>query len=145
MSDETKLRSDTICYGDSAPEIIGSEPTGGSGIYDIKWIRKKDSDIVWDTIPGETGKDLDLTVAEDDTVSFKRVVFDRNQNPKVIDVSKEVTIIVQPLITGNVIGYDTIICWNQDPDALLPIGILGGGTIDSAVILIRHSRGECRQ
>ncbi len=31
------------------------------------------------------------------------------------------------------IGYDTIICFNQDPDTLLPTGILGGGTFDSAV------------
>ena len=133
VSNDTKSRIDSICFGESAPLIIGSEPTGGSGIYDIKWVRKIDDDVVWDTIPGETGKDLDLTVAEYDTLSLKRVVFDRNQNPKVIDVSKEVTIIVQPLITGNTIGYDTIICLNQDPDPLLPIDILGGGNFDSAV------------
>jgi len=133
VSDVTKSRVDSICFGDSAPKIIGSEPTGGVGPYDIKWIRRKINDVVWDTIPGETGKDMDLTVAEDDTVFFKRVVFDANQSPKVIDVSKEVMVVVQPLITGNIIGYDTIICENQDPLALLPLDILGGGNFDSAV------------
>ena len=54
-----------------------------------------------------------------DTTYYRRTVKD-NSVPVVIDISKAVTIIVQPKIEQNSLNFDTIICLNQVPNTIIP-------------------------
>ena len=54
------------------------------------------------------------------TTWFRRKVTDSN-TPALIDISKPVKIIVHQAITGNLVGKDTTICYNQDPLSLIPL------------------------
>lgn len=110
--------SDTLCEGETVPEILGSAPKGGMGPYNYKWI-KSDDRIVWDTISGETGDNLNLNINLYDTVYYKRIVTD-NSPTKIVDVSKAVAVIVQPEIQRNVFSFDTVICAGHITDAILP-------------------------
>ncbi len=130
VSDVTKSRVDSICYGESAPKIVGTTPVGGLAPYTFEWQKGAD-DGSWGGLLPDNGKDLDLLVPETDTIYLRRIVKDSSPT-QIIDTSKAVMIIVQPPITGNIVGYDTTIYWNQDPDALLPLDILGGGNLDSS-------------
>ena len=69
-----------------------------------------------------------------DSIYYRRTII--SASPVVTDVSKPVKIIVQPAITGNSIGKDTIICYNQDPLNLIPLnaGPSGGSTYRSGGI-----------
>lgn len=124
----TDTKIDSICYGQIPPMIIGTEPVGGVEPYTFRWEKKSDEDINWSLVPG-SGSTMNLTPIdpETDTVQFRRLVTDSNATP-VSDTSKAVTIIVQPPISNNLIGYDTIICAGQDPVLLVPqSGGPGGG------------------
>ncbi|MCD6200405.1 MAG: gliding motility-associated C-terminal domain-containing protein [Bacteroidales bacterium] len=110
---------DTLCEGETVPEILGSVPKGGIGPYDYKWIRS-DNRIVWDTIAGETGSSMNLNIILYDTVYYKRVVSD-NSPTKIVDVSKAVAVIVQPEIQQNIFGFDTVICAGQIPNVIVPV------------------------
>ncbi|HCC69722.1 MAG TPA: hypothetical protein DEQ09_01000, partial [Bacteroidales bacterium] len=122
-------QTDSICYGQVPPSITGTEPVGGDEPYTFRWEKKVDEDLIWSLVPGSGNtKNLVITDNETDTVQFRRVVTDSNATP-VSDTSKAVTVIVQPLITDNIVGYDTIICAGQDPESLLQQTgfVLGGG------------------
>ncbi|MBN1388334.1 MAG: gliding motility-associated C-terminal domain-containing protein [Bacteroidales bacterium] len=124
----TNSKIDSICYGQVPPMIIGTEPVGGVAPYTFRWERKVDEDVNWSLVPG-SGSTVNLTPSdpETDTVQFRRVITDSNASPA-SDTSKAVTVIVQPAISNNIIGYDTIICAGQDPEFLVPqSGGPGGG------------------
>ena len=112
-ADTTKI--DSICFGQVPGGITGTVPVGGDEPYTYRWEKKVDNDLVWTLVPGSgSTKDLVITATETDTVQFRRVVTDSNATP-VSDTSKPVTVIVQPLITDNIVGYDTTICNGQNP------------------------------
>ncbi|MCX6301200.1 MAG: gliding motility-associated C-terminal domain-containing protein [Bacteroidia bacterium] len=74
------------------------------------------------TIAGAILKDYTPTATEADTFWIRRVVTDNGAIPLVIiDTSKWVKIFVQPAITGNLVGKDATICYNQDPLSLIPL------------------------
>ena len=54
------------------------------------------------------------------TTWFRRIVSD-NGAPVITDKSNPVKIIVQQAITGNLVGKDTTICYNQNPLSLIPL------------------------
>ncbi|MFO7851113.1 MAG: gliding motility-associated C-terminal domain-containing protein [Bacteroidota bacterium] len=129
QSEFTYTRIDSICYGQIPHEIIGTEPVGGLAPYTFRWERKGDEEADWSLVPGSgSTQNFTPTDPETDTVQFRRVVTDSNTTP-ISDTSKEVTVIVQPPIVNNLIGYDTIICAGQDPELLVQQNglILGGG------------------
>ena len=111
--------SDTICEGDIIPAIVGSQPKGGTPGYDFAWEQSLDK-VTWVTVAGETGKDLDLGIHLTDTLYLRRVVTD-NSSPVIKDVSKVLTIIVQPEIRDNVLNFDTVICYGQQPPPIKPV------------------------
>jgi hypothetical protein len=53
-------------------------------------------------------------------VWFRRTITDKSV-PVLVDISKPVQIIVQPAITGNLVGKDTTICFSQNPLNLVPL------------------------
>ncbi|MDZ7634218.1 MAG: hypothetical protein U5L72_07160 [Bacteroidales bacterium] len=114
---------DSICEGMIPPKLTGTRPAGGSGTYTYQWQRSYDN-LIWANVAGTT---IDYTPASTEAISlwFRRVV---NDGAGIIDISKAVRIIVHPRITGNLVGADTTLCYNQDPHALwqLNAGPAGG-------------------
>ncbi|MBS0010176.1 MAG: gliding motility-associated C-terminal domain-containing protein [Bacteroidales bacterium] len=121
LSSRTGTQTDSICYGQIPEPFFGTEPVGGVEPYIFRWEKKGDSDINWSLVPGSGDtKDLVYTDPETDTLQIRRIVTDSNVSTPVSDTSKAVTIIVQPLISNNIVGYDTIICNGDDPIPLIP-------------------------
>lgn len=121
-------QSDVICFGMTPPLITGTAPVGGISPYTYTW-KKKTNIADWTLIPGVTTPDYQPVVETDpdiDTVYFMRIVNDQS-DPALVDYSKEVRITIQPLITGNTVGYDTTICFSQDTKPIESTDILGGG------------------
>ncbi len=114
---------DSICEGMVPPALTGTRPAGGSGTFTYQWQRSYDN-IAWSNV---TGTGIDYTPAATEAVSlwFRRVV---NDGAGITDISKAVRIIVHPRITGNLVGADTTLCYNQNPHALyqLNAGPAGG-------------------
>jgi gliding motility-associated-like protein len=116
---------DSICEGMVPPKLTGTRPAGGSGTYTYKWQRSL-NDITWSDISGAIGIEYTSATPETVTVWFRRIVDD---GAGITDISKSVQIIVHPHITGNLVGSDTTLCYNQDPEELYPLNAgPGGGT-----------------
>jgi len=111
---------DSIC-SDVIPEpVTGTLPVGGSGFYQYIWQKSYNLSELPDNITEATSKDYIPTETEIKTFWVRRIV--KDQDTELTDTSKWVNIIVQPAITGNLVGKDTTICQNQDPLDLLPLG-----------------------
>lgn len=117
---------DSICEGMVPPKLTGTMPAGGSGTYTYQWQRSYDN-INWSNVPG-TSFEYTPAASESATVWFRRVVSD---GAGIIDRSLPVQIIVHPRITGNIIGNDTTLCYNMNPEELYPLnsGPAGGNGI----------------
>ncbi len=123
-SSRTLTQIDSICEGLVPPKLTGTQPTGGSGTYTYQWQKSYDNSN-WSNTPG-TGIDYTPATAETTSLWFRRVV---NDGAGITDISKAVQIIVHPLITGNTVGSDTTLCFNQNPEELYPLNAgPGGGT-----------------
>lgn len=121
-SNVTGDQIDSICSNTDPPKLTGTSPIGGTGSYTYTWEKSYD-DASWSTIPGATSIDYDPPTIETSTVYYRRTVSDGILS----DVSKSVKIIVQPFIKNNIIGSPQIICYNQDPAALVSTGTLADG------------------
>ncbi|GAI55385.1 unnamed protein product, partial [marine sediment metagenome] len=65
-----------------------------------------------------------------DTIYYRRLVRDQS-DPQIIDISKVLTLIVQPKIQQNSFSFDTTICFGQVPNPIIPeypLPIGGDGT-----------------
>ena len=123
-SSRTLNQIDSICEGMVPPKLTGTQPTGGSGTYTYQWQKSYDNST-WSGTLG-TGIDYTPASAEINSLWFRRVV---NDGAGITDISKAVQIIVHPLITGNMVGSDTTLCYNQNPEELYPLNTgPGGGT-----------------
>jgi gliding motility-associated-like protein len=107
---------DSICSGQIPPKLLGTDPVGGLTPYTYQWQKSYDSitwiDLTNTELPGVNFTPFDT---ETDTLWFRRVVTDNTPVTPLVDISKAVKIIVQPLITDNIVGKDTVICFGQDP------------------------------
>lgn len=114
---------DSICEGMIPPKMTGTRPAGGSGTYTYQWQKSYDNSN-WSNVPGTA---IEYTPASTEAVTlwFRRVV---NDGAGITDISRAVQIIVHPRITGNLVGADTTLCYNQNPTALyqLNAGPAGG-------------------
>ncbi len=118
FSSRTGEYADTICEGEKIPKILGSAPKGGKLPYTYSWEVSNDG-VNWSILAGEMNKDLDLGIPLFDTTYYRRTVTD-NSSPAIKDVSKVLTIVVQPEIEHNRLQFDTIICAGQQPPPLQP-------------------------
>jgi gliding motility-associated-like protein len=107
---------DSVCEGMIPPKMTGTRPAGGSGIYSYQWQKSYDNSN-WNDVSG-TSIDYTPTANETTTLWFRRVV---NDGAGIIDMSLPVKIIVHPRITGNLVGSDTTLCYNMDPEELYPL------------------------
>lgn len=123
-SSRTLNQIDSICENMVPPKMTGTQLAGGSGTYTYQWQKSYDNSN-WSNTPG-TGIDYTPATAETASIWFRRVV---NDGAGITDISKAVQIIVHPLITGNMVGSDTTLCFNQNPEELYPLNAgPGGGT-----------------
>jgi gliding motility-associated-like protein len=114
-NDET----DTICSDVIPKPILGTTPVGGSGSYTYLWQKKNDSGGAPVNIPSSNTQNHSFSIPEPDTFFIRRVI--KDDVTLLNDTSKWVKIVVQPAITGNLIGKDTTICYGQDPLKLIPL------------------------
>jgi len=120
FSIQSEALNDTICEEDILPELLGTEPRGGTTPYLYKW-ESSNNNADWslelDYVAG--GEDYNPLSVMIDTTYYRRTVKD-SSDPVIIDISKTVTIIVQPKIEQNSLSFDTIICMNQMPNPIIP-------------------------
>ena len=115
-SEVTESEIDSICFGQTPPKLLGTNPVGGLPEYTYVWQKSYDS-ISWINLTNTEAPGVNFTPGSTETATlwFRRVVTDNTPVTPLVDISKAVKIIVQPLITDNIVGNDTTICYNQDP------------------------------
>ncbi len=118
FSSRTGEYADTLCEGETVPFLVGSDPKGGVPPYDFAWEESTDK-VTWTTLAGQNAKNLNLGVPLFDTTYYRRIVTDQS-SPAIKDISKTLTIVVQPEILQNRLQFDTIICYGQQPALLEP-------------------------
>lgn len=111
---------DEICYNDDPDQIIGKEPSFGTGVYVYQWQRRTNS-TSWENITGANQKDYDPSNLTD-TTYYRRIVY----SDDCFDESEEDTIIVLLPISNNIIETvnPTKTCYETQKqiDATLPKG-----------------------
>ena len=132
-STATGVRTDTICEGDIPAPLEGTLPKGGTAPYQYRWESSEDLSA-W-TVEADYGSgqpNFIPSVPLIDTTYYRRLIRD-NSVPQIIDISKPVTIVVQPQITDNVFAVDDTVCSGNQPDTIfatprLPAGGNGPGS-----------------
>jgi hypothetical protein len=115
-SEITLSNTDSICFNLVPPKFMGTEPIGGTLPYTYLWQKSYDS-IAWSDLANSEAPGLNFTpsATETDTLWFRRIITDATPVTPLVDISKAVKINVTPLITDNIIGKDTTICFNLNP------------------------------
>ena len=118
-SSVTGNQIDSICSNVIPKPITGTLPVGGSGSYQYIWQKTYDLAVLPSVIGTATARDYIPSAVENSTFWVRRIIKDLGTS--LTDTSKWVNIIVQPAITGNLVGKDTTICNNQNPLLLKPL------------------------
>ncbi len=111
--EQSLTQLDSICEGMVPRKMTGTRPAGGSGSYTYQWQKSYDNSI-WTDVSG-TNIDYTPSSVEAVTLWFRRVVDD---GAGIVDQSLPVKVVVHPRITGNLVGADTTLCYNQNPTEL---------------------------
>jgi hypothetical protein len=120
-SSVTGNQVDSICSTAIPPKITGTKPVGGTAPYTYLW-EKSYNQVTWLPLTNDADPtNFTPSGTEPSTVWFRRTITDSSIPTAHNDISKAVQIIVQPAITGNLVGKDTTICFNQDPLNLIPL------------------------
>jgi gliding motility-associated-like protein len=123
FSFNTGADHDTICESDTPPKMLGTAPKGGTPDYEYQW-RSSTDNINWDSI------EVDWTTSQRDyypvyqlfdTIYYRRYVRDQSVPTPIVDISKVLTLIVQPKIQQNSFSFDTTICNGQVPNPIIPV------------------------
>ncbi len=129
-STATGQNTEEICEGDIPAPMIGTTPQGGQPPYVFQWQSRTDV-TAWGNIAGANGKDYTPSAPLLVTTYYRRVVRDSGL-PVITDISKEVTILVQPRIQDNDLSaYNEDICSGDQPLEIIatpPIPTGGTGT-----------------
>jgi len=121
-SEVTGTQIDSICSDVPFGKITGTTPIGGTPPYTFLWEYSTTSETAgFSAAPGINNQPDYTPGLLTDTTWFRRIVTDSGTPAALVDISKPVKIIVQPAITGNLVGSDTILCYNQDPLGLVPL------------------------
>ena len=118
FSTVTGNQTDSICSNVSFGIIAGTTPFDvNNNSIDIQWQSSSDG-LVFTNITGATEREYSPPGLLPDTTWFRRVVTAAD----ITDESMPVKVIVQPFITGNVIGDLDTICYGLNPKTLISIG-----------------------
>jgi hypothetical protein len=112
---------DSVCSNIVPPIINGTLPVGGVAPYTYLWQISTTSEVSgYSLAPGvSNGQNYSPGVLSQ-TTWFRRIILD-SSIPALVDYSKPVKVVVQQAITGNLVGKDTTICYNQNPLGLVPL------------------------
>lgn len=131
LSEVTGNQIDSICSDVMFGSIIGTKPVGGvegSG-YHYNWqystVSENEVDFRDFTVPYEQ-QNYTPSAFLTQTTWFRRIVTDNSSSP-IIDKSKPVKVIVQPLIQNNIVGTSDTICSAQDPLPFISKAVLQDG------------------
>jgi hypothetical protein len=120
-SEVTGNQIDSICSNVPFGKITGTIPIGGTSPYIYEWEYSTTSETAGFTPAPGINNQPDYTPGLlSVTTWFRRIVTDAGA-PALVDISKPVKVIVQQAITDNLVGKDTILCYNQDPLKLVPL------------------------
>ncbi|MFD0939945.1 PKD domain-containing protein [Pedobacter boryungensis] len=108
-----------VCNGQTIT-LVGSAPTGGNNIYTYIWQSSADGGTTWNTINGQTNRDLTLTVST--SLSYRRIV----NSGTCSTPSNPIAITVLPPIATNTIAGDQTICITTTPTQLTGTQPTGG-------------------
>ncbi len=115
-----------VCMDDVPDLISGSEPRGGTGVFDYQWQQRKSIFDPWvDT--AVTTRDLQ-PVALTDTTYYQRIV--TSVSGTIVDKGNDVQIIVHDYIEANLIfmPQDSVICIGNEVDTITGTEVvLGSG------------------
>jgi gliding motility-associated-like protein len=112
---------DSVCSDVLPPVLNGSVPVGGTAPYTFLWQRSTTSESAgYAVAPGVNNTQNYTPGLLSQTTWFRRIIID-SSSPSVSDFSKPVKIVVHQAITGNLVGKDTTICYNQNPLNLVPL------------------------
>ncbi len=129
-STATGQNTEEICEGDIPAPMLGTSPQGGQPPYVFQWQSRTDV-TAWGNIGGANAKDYTPSTPLLVTTYYRRVVRDSGV-PVITDISKEVTILVQPKIQDNDLSaYNEDICSGIQPNEIFatpPIPTGGTGT-----------------
>ncbi len=117
----------TIWRGKIPHKLIGTVPTGGTGIpgaYTFDWGQSSDGGTTWEVATGLRNlKDyLPPSLDTAGTMSFRRTVTTGTCS----DISDTINITVLPLISNNTIAANQTICYNTVPSELTGTAPAGG-------------------
>ncbi len=124
---EAGTNDTTICSGATPHRITGLQPSGGTDItgdYEFQWSFSSDN-ITWNDLT-ESANDIDYyPVALSSTTYFRR----RVTSGECISESDPVMVKVLPLITGNLISGDPVVCRDGIPGPVVQLAAttLSGG------------------
>ncbi len=120
-SSVTGNQVDSICSNVPFGQITGTVPVGGTSPYTFQWERSILPDTTnFSPAAGINNQQNYSPGLLSQTTWFRRTVTDQG-TPVITDISNPVKIIVQQAITGNLVGNDATICYNQVPVSLVPL------------------------
>lgn len=116
----------TICSGQTASGFVGSNPTGGSGVYSYQWQTSTDNST-WGNIAGANFVNYSPPTPTGNTY-YRRIV---SGSLCAASTSSSVFISILPTITGNIVGGNQTICNGTAPATLTGSIPLGGNGLYS--------------
>jgi len=120
ITGNTIQSNQTICFGQMAAPLSGTQPSGGNQTYQIQWFQQSLTQSLWTPLSGQQWNDLPA-LSFTQSVRLRRVV----TSAQCVDSGNVVTVIVNPVIGDHVISADQTLCQGAIPEVLsgtLPSG-----------------------
>ena len=120
IGNNTVVSNQTICSGQTATGFVGSNPSGGSGVYTYQWQISTDNSA-WSNIGGAVFISYSPPTPVVNTY-YRRIV---SGSLCVSSTSASAFISILPTITGNTVGSNQNICNGAAPATLtgsIPVG-----------------------
>jgi hypothetical protein len=116
--------SQTICYGATPTDLIGTQPSGGDGNYSYQWENSGDGITYFPIISTNTLNFQPSTLTQ--TVYYKRITTSSLCGSLSSNVD---TITVLPPLYEGSISSDQDICYNSVPDSIMGTSAMGGNGV----------------
>ncbi|MEJ8800594.1 Ig-like domain-containing protein [Pontibacter sp. H249] len=110
VENNTIAGDQAICTGEQAQDLMGSTPTGGTGVYTYLWEQSADNKVFTAATGVNSSKDYEPGIMLQETWFRRRVISGRCES-----VSDPVQIAVNGLITNNSISAPQTICTGSMP------------------------------
>ncbi|MCJ8164138.1 PKD domain-containing protein [Pontibacter sp. E15-1] len=113
VENNTISADQAICTGETPQDLIGSEPTGGTGVFSYVWEQSTDNQTYTPAEGVRASRDYEPGPLQQETWFRRRVVSGSCES-----VSAPVQVVVNGMITNNTISAPQVICTGSEPIAL---------------------------